>query len=47
MLDVIKAIEAEQIRTDLPNFKVGDTVKVHVKIKEGDKRKEYKYLKVL
>ena len=39
MLDVIKAIEAEQIRTDLPNFKVGDTVKVHVKIKEGTRER--------
>jgi len=35
MLDIIREIEALQIRTDLPNFRVGDTVKVHVKIKEG------------
>jgi len=27
MLDIIKAIEAEQLRTDLPEFNVGDTVK--------------------
>jgi large subunit ribosomal protein L19 len=39
MLDIIKAIEAEQIRTDLPNFKVGDTVKVDVRIKEGEKER--------
>ncbi|OFI07707.1 50S ribosomal protein L19 [Clostridium acetireducens DSM 10703] len=39
MLDVIKAIEADQIRTDLPNFKAGDTVKVHVKIKEKDRER--------
>lgn len=34
MLDVIKAIEQEQLRDDHPNFKVGDTVKVHIKVKE-------------
>ena len=39
MLDIIKAIEAEQIRTDLPTFNVGDTVKVHVKIKEGTRER--------
>lgn len=39
MLDIIKAIEAEQIRTDLPNFRVGDTVKVHVKVKEGNRER--------
>lgn len=39
MLEIIKAIEAEQIRTDLPDFNVGDTVKVHVKIKEGNRER--------
>ncbi|MFL0268253.1 50S ribosomal protein L19 [Candidatus Clostridium radicumherbarum] len=39
MLDIIKAIEAEQIRTDLPNFNVGDTIKVHVKVKEGTRER--------
>ena len=39
MLDIIRAIEAEQIRTDLPNFNVGDTVKVHIKISEGNKER--------
>jgi len=34
MLDVIKAIEQEQIRNDHPDFRVGDTVKVHIKVKE-------------
>ena len=32
MLDVIRAIEAEQIRTDLPEFHVGDTIKIDVRI---------------
>ena len=39
LLDVIRAIEAEQIRHDLPDFRVGDTIKVHVKIKEGIKER--------
>lgn len=39
MLDVIKAIEAEQIREDIQNFNVGDTVKVHVKISEGNRER--------
>jgi len=39
MLEIIKAIEAEQIRTDLPEFNVGDTVKVHIRIKEGAKER--------
>ncbi|MEY7999598.1 50S ribosomal protein L19 [Clostridium sp. Mt-5] len=39
MLDIIKQIEDKQIRTDLPAFNVGDTVKVHVKIKEGNRER--------
>lgn len=39
MLDIIRQIEAEQIRTDLASFRVGDTVKVDVKIKEGEKER--------
>ena len=39
MLDIIKQIEAEQIRTDLPEFNVGDTVKVHIRISEGNKER--------
>ncbi|KGK88490.1 MULTISPECIES: 50S ribosomal protein L19 [unclassified Clostridium] len=39
MLEVIRAIEAEQIRNDLPEFNVGDTVKVHVRIKEGNRER--------
>ena len=36
-MDVIRAVESSQMRTDIPDFRSGDTVKVHVKIKEGDK----------
>jgi large subunit ribosomal protein L19 len=39
VLDIIKQIEGKQIRTDLPDFNVGDTVKVHVKIKEGNRER--------
>jgi large subunit ribosomal protein L19 len=39
MLEIIRAIEAEQIRNDLPKFNVGDTVKVHVKVKEGNRER--------
>ena len=39
MNEIIRAIEAEQLRNDLPNFKVGDTVKVYVKIKEGTRER--------
>ena len=36
---IISAIEKKQIRADLPDFRVGDTVRVHVNIKEGDKER--------
>jgi large subunit ribosomal protein L19 len=39
MNELIRSIEAEQLRTDLPNFRVGDTLKVHVKIKEGNRER--------
>ena len=29
-MDVIRAIEQEQMRTDLPDFRPGDTVRVHI-----------------
>ncbi|MCK5005742.1 MAG: 50S ribosomal protein L19 [Spirochaetales bacterium] len=34
-MDKIRAIEAEQIRSDLPEFSIGDTLKIHYKIIEG------------
>ena len=33
----IQALEAAQVRSDHPDFRVGDTVRVHYKIVEGDK----------
>ena len=38
-MDSIELIEREHIRTDLPDFKAGDTVRVHVKIVEGEKER--------
>ena len=38
-MNVIEQMEREQIRMDLPNFLPGDTVRVHVKIREGDKER--------
>lgn len=38
-MNPIEAIEREQIRTDLPDFKPGDTVRVHVKVVEGEKER--------
>ncbi len=38
-MNKIDQIEKEQMRTDLPSFGPGDTVKVYSKIKEGDKER--------
>jgi len=38
-MDAIEALEREQMRLDIPDFRAGDTVKVHAKIKEGDKER--------
>lgn len=38
-MEVIKQLEREQMRMDMPEFIPGDTVRVHVKIKEGDKER--------
>ena len=39
MNDIIKNIEAAQLKSDLPEFRVGDTVKVYNKIKEGKRER--------
>src|SRR5215831_699636 len=38
-MNALDMVEKQQLRTDLPSFKPGDTVKVHVRIKEGDKER--------
>ena len=37
--EIIKNIEAEQLKADAPQFSVGDTVKVYGKIKEGNRER--------
>jgi len=39
MNDIIKNIEAEQLKAEVPQFSVGDTVKVYGKIKEGNRER--------
>ena len=36
---VVQGIENRQLRSDIPDFQPGDTVRVHVRIKEGDKER--------
>ena len=38
-MDIIKSIEHEQLKNKIPELKIGDTVRVHVKIKEGNKER--------
>ena len=38
-MDIIKSIEHEQLKDTIPDLKVGNTVKVHVRIKEGNKER--------
>ena len=38
-MDVIKALTQDQIRTDLPKLEIGSTVKVHVKVQEGNRER--------
>ena len=37
--EIIKKIEAEQLKAEVPQFRVGDTVKVYGKIKEGNRER--------
>ena len=39
MNEIIKKIEEEQLKKDVPQFRVGDTVKVYGKIKEGNRER--------
>jgi large subunit ribosomal protein L19 len=39
MNEIIKNIEAEQLRAEAPQVRVGDTVRVHAKIKEGNRER--------
>ncbi len=41
--ELIRSLEAEQMKSDLPTLHVGDTVRVGVKIREGDKERTQPY----
>ena len=38
-MNVIDALTKEYLRDDIPDFKIGDTLKVHIKIKEGNRER--------
>ena len=42
-MDLVKVIENEQLRNDIPAFNVGDTVKVYVKVIEGSRERVQLY----
>ena len=39
MNDIIKNIESAQLKAEVPQFRVGDTVRVHAMIKEGNRER--------
>lgn len=39
ILDIIKVLEQEQLKNDVPNFRPGDTVRVQVKVVEGNRER--------
>ena len=39
MNDIIKSIEAAQLKAEVPEFAVGDTIKVYAKVKEGNRER--------
>ena len=43
MNDIIKSIEQEQLKNNVPEFNVGDTVRVYAKVKEGNKERTQVY----
>ena len=38
-MDIIKSIEHEQLKNKVPELRVGNTVKVHVRVKEGNRER--------
>ncbi len=38
-MDLINTVTANQLRTDIPEFKAGDTLRVHVRVIEGEKER--------
>ena len=42
-MDLLREIEQEQLRGDIPEFRPGDTVRVHVKVVEGNRERIQAY----
>jgi large subunit ribosomal protein L19 len=38
-MDIIRAVTQDQLRSDIPDFRPGDTVRVHVKVREGQRER--------
>jgi large subunit ribosomal protein L19 len=38
-MNIVELLQKEQMRADIPDFRAGDTVKVHARIREGDKER--------
>jgi large subunit ribosomal protein L19 len=38
-MDKVKLVEATQLKADIPPFRPGDTINVHVRVREGDKER--------
>ena len=38
-MNALSAVEKPEMRADLPTFRIGDSIRVHVKIREGDKER--------
>jgi large subunit ribosomal protein L19 len=38
-MNIVENLELEQMRIDIPDFRAGDTVRVHARIKEGEKER--------
>ncbi|HWQ51308.1 MAG TPA: 50S ribosomal protein L19 [Terriglobales bacterium] len=38
-MDYIKALTQSQVKTDIPDFRIGDTVRVYIKVKEGSRER--------
>lgn len=46
-MDILQQVGRDQFRTDFPEYRVGDTVKVHYKIKEGGKERIQVFLGIV
>lgn len=38
-MDILREITQEQLRSDIPEFRPGDTLRVHVKVREGQRQR--------